>query len=87
MAVKEKLRKAVFIKDHVFMYKGKRSVSAKQQKDKKMEIWIPQNYWDSFAVNKIVKATDKQIEAAQKRIDKKKAAVNDKDKKLTQDKS
>lgn len=68
MAKRVKMKKAEFIKDHVFFLKGvKRSICAKQFKKIKRTIEIPLNYWEDFALKGIVKATDKQIEDLKKK--------------------
>jgi len=69
MAKRQKMKGAEFLRDHTFFLNGKpRSICAKQMQEKNIKINLPENYWDAFAVKGIIKATDKQIEAAEKRI-------------------
>jgi len=64
---KLKLRKAEFIKDHVFFLNGaKRSINAEQMKKAKKSFNLPDNMWRAFAVNGIIKATKKQVESIKK---------------------
>ena len=67
MAKRVKMKKAEFIKDHVFFLNGvKRSICAEQFKKLNRKIDLPENYWDDFAVKGIIKATDKQLEKLKK---------------------